>query len=67
VAILPPGLLIIAAILDHYGVQHVTVVAVTLKGLREGMVAAVFERGDDWWRDPAAKGPGPARGGPRRP
>jgi hypothetical protein len=51
--------LIIAVILAHYGLHEVTVVP---EGLREGMVAAVFERGDDWWRDPPAKRHRPARG-----
>jgi len=48
VAILAPGLLILAAVLAHYGLDEVTVVA---EGLRDGMVAAAFDRGDDWWRD----------------
>ena len=49
VAILPPGLLIIATVLAHYGLDQVTVVP---EGLREGMVTAAFELGPDWWRDP---------------
>jgi exopolyphosphatase/guanosine-5'-triphosphate,3'-diphosphate pyrophosphatase len=48
VAILPPGLLIIAAVLQHYGLEEVTVVP---DGLRDGMVVAAVDRGDDWWRD----------------
>jgi exopolyphosphatase / guanosine-5'-triphosphate,3'-diphosphate pyrophosphatase len=48
VEILPPGLLIIAAILSHYGLDEVVVVP---EGLREGMVAAAFEHGDTWWQD----------------
>ena len=48
VKILPPGLLIVAAILAHYGLDEVTVVP---EGLREGMVAAAFELGDAWWQD----------------
>ncbi len=48
VKILPPGLLIVAAILAHYGLEEVTVVP---EGLREGMVAAAFELGDAWWQD----------------
>jgi exopolyphosphatase/pppGpp-phosphohydrolase len=48
VAILPPGLLIIAAILAYYGLGEVTVVP---EGLREGMVAAAFEDGEAWWQD----------------
>jgi exopolyphosphatase/pppGpp-phosphohydrolase len=53
IEILPPGLLIIAAILAHYGLKELTVVP---EGLREGMAAAAFEDGDDWWRDPSQKG-----------
>ncbi len=52
VAILPPGLLIIAAILAHYGLDELTVVP---EGLREGMVAAAFENEAGWWQDPPAK------------
>ena len=48
VEILPPGLLIVAAILSHYGLDEVTVVP---EGLREGMVAAAFELGEAWWQD----------------
>jgi exopolyphosphatase/guanosine-5'-triphosphate,3'-diphosphate pyrophosphatase len=48
VAILPPGLLIIASVLNHYGLDRVTVVP---EGLREGMVLAVAKLGDDWWCD----------------
>jgi exopolyphosphatase/guanosine-5'-triphosphate,3'-diphosphate pyrophosphatase len=48
VAILPPGLLIVAAVLSHYGLDEVTVVP---EGLREGMIAAAFELGDAWWQD----------------
>jgi exopolyphosphatase/guanosine-5'-triphosphate,3'-diphosphate pyrophosphatase len=55
VKILPPGLLIIAAILTQYDLAEVTVVS---EGLREGMVAAAFERGDAWWQDPPPKRPG---------
>ncbi len=47
VAILPPGLLIVAAILDHYHLDRVTVVP---EGLRDGMILAAAELGDDWWR-----------------
>jgi exopolyphosphatase/guanosine-5'-triphosphate,3'-diphosphate pyrophosphatase len=53
IEILPPGLLIIAAILAHYGLNEVTVVP---EGLREGMAAAAFEDADGWWRGPAQKG-----------
>ncbi len=48
VAILPPGLLIVASVLDHYHLDRVTVVP---EGLREGMILAAATLGDDWWRD----------------
>ena len=48
VAILPPGLLIIASVLEHYELTSVTVVP---EGVREGMILAVSSIGDDWWRD----------------
>ena len=48
VAILSPGLLIIASVLTHYGLDRVTVVP---EGLSEGMILAVAKLGDDWWRD----------------
>jgi exopolyphosphatase/guanosine-5'-triphosphate,3'-diphosphate pyrophosphatase len=57
VAILPPGLLIIAAVLEHYGLGEVTVVP---EGLRDGMIAAAFDLGDDWWRDTGGTGEGSA-------
>ncbi len=50
VAILPPGLLIVAGVLTHYGLDTVTVVP---EGLREGMILAAAALGDDWWRDGA--------------
>jgi exopolyphosphatase/guanosine-5'-triphosphate,3'-diphosphate pyrophosphatase len=53
VRILPPGLLIIASILAHYGLEELTVVP---EGLREGMVAAAFLNQDNWWQDAPAKG-----------
>jgi exopolyphosphatase / guanosine-5'-triphosphate,3'-diphosphate pyrophosphatase len=53
VAILPPGLLIIAALLSHYDLDQVTVVP---EGLREGMVAAAFLDPNGWWQDPATTG-----------
>ena len=46
VAILPPGLLIVAAVLDHYQLDRVTVVP---EGLRDGMILAAAASGDDWW------------------
>jgi exopolyphosphatase/pppGpp-phosphohydrolase len=49
IQILPPGLLIIATILAHYGLDAVTVIP---EGLRDGMVAAAFEQGEGWWQDP---------------
>ncbi len=49
IQILPPGLLIIAAILAYYGLHELTVIP---EGLRDGMVAAAFEQGDEWWQDP---------------
>jgi exopolyphosphatase/guanosine-5'-triphosphate,3'-diphosphate pyrophosphatase len=48
VRILPPGVLILAAVLAHYGLHEVTVVP---EGLRDGMVAAASELGDAWWQD----------------
>jgi exopolyphosphatase/guanosine-5'-triphosphate,3'-diphosphate pyrophosphatase len=47
-AILAPGLLIIASVLEHYELTSVTVVP---EGVREGMILAVSSIGDDWWRD----------------
>lgn len=52
VAILPPGLLIIAAVLDHYRLDRVTVVP---EGLRDGMILSAATLGDDWWRDGAGE------------
>jgi exopolyphosphatase/pppGpp-phosphohydrolase len=52
VAILPPGLLIIAAVLEHYELGSVTVVP---EGVREGMILAVASIGDDWWCDQPAR------------
>ncbi|HYL40525.1 MAG TPA: hypothetical protein VET90_04385 [Candidatus Binatus sp.] len=50
VAILAPGLLILASVLDHYGLELVTVVP---EGLREGMILAAAALGDEWWQDGA--------------
>ena len=62
VAILPSGLLIIATVMNHYGLESLTVVP---EGVREGMILAVSEAGDDWWRDQPggreARVPGPVR------
>ena len=46
-----PGLLIVAAVLDHYQLDRVTVVP---EGLRDGMILAAAALGDDGWR-PAAR------------
>ena len=56
VAILPPGLLIIASVLEHYELTSVTVVP---EGVREGMILAVASIGDDWWRDQPDPAPTP--------
>lgn len=48
VALLPPGLLIVASVLDHYALDRVTVVP---EGLREGMIRAAAQLGEDWWRE----------------
>ena len=48
VVILPPGLLIVAAVLTHYGLDRVTVVP---EGLRDGMIVAATTVGDAWWMD----------------
>ena len=56
VAILPPGLLIIASVLEHYELTSVTVVP---EGGREGMILAVSAIGDDWWRDQPDPAPTP--------
>jgi len=48
VAILPPGLLIIASVLDHYRLETVTVVP---EGVRDGMILAVYDLGGAWWQD----------------
>ncbi len=53
VALLPPGLLIVAAVLAHYRLDRVTVVP---EGLREGMILAAASLEDDWWRDSVAVG-----------
>jgi exopolyphosphatase / guanosine-5'-triphosphate,3'-diphosphate pyrophosphatase len=63
VKILPPGLLIIAAVLNHYELAEVTVVP---EGLREGMIGAAFELGDAWWQDPPPQRQDAGRVGRRR-
>jgi exopolyphosphatase/pppGpp-phosphohydrolase len=57
VAILPPGLLIIALVLEHYELTSVTVVP---EGVREGMILAVSSIGDDWWHDQPDPAPTPS-------
>jgi len=57
VAILAPGLLIIAAVLEHYQLDSLTVVP---EGVREGMILAVSSLGDDWWCDQPARAGAPA-------
>ncbi|HEX7490103.1 MAG TPA: hypothetical protein VF337_00175 [Candidatus Limnocylindrales bacterium] len=57
VAILPPGLLIIASVLEHYELTSVTVVP---EGVREGMILAVSSLGDDWWLDQPDPAPTPS-------
>jgi exopolyphosphatase/pppGpp-phosphohydrolase len=63
VAILPPGLLIIAAVLEHYELKSLTVVP---EGVRDGMILAVSKIGDDWWRDLPGSGAAPLLGSARR-
>lgn len=63
VAILPPGLLIIAAVMEHYGLDAITVVP---EGVREGMIIAVSTLGDDWWRDQPDRAGAPAGRSARR-
>lgn len=47
-ALLAPGALILAIILRRYGLEWCTVLPA---GLRDGMILAAAERGDDWWRE----------------
>lgn len=54
VALLAPGLLILAAILRQYGLAEFHVLAA---GVREGMIRAAALDLDGWWLDPK---PGPA-------
>jgi len=63
VAILPPGLLIVAAVLEHYELTSVTVVP---EGVRDGMILAVSTLGDDWWRDQPGPRAAPASSRPAR-
>ncbi len=60
VAILPPGLLIIAAVMEHYDLESLTVVP---EGLRDGMILAAAAQGDDWWRDQPVGSGAPSSGG----
>jgi exopolyphosphatase/guanosine-5'-triphosphate,3'-diphosphate pyrophosphatase len=48
VALLPPGLLILAAVMERYRLSSLTVVP---EGIREGMILAISALGEDWWRD----------------
>jgi exopolyphosphatase / guanosine-5'-triphosphate,3'-diphosphate pyrophosphatase len=50
VALLAPGILIIGAILRHYGLSELTVVRA---GVREGMIRAAAADPSHWWLDPA--------------
>jgi exopolyphosphatase/guanosine-5'-triphosphate,3'-diphosphate pyrophosphatase len=51
VALLAPGVLILAAILRHYGLADFQVLAA---GVREGMIRAAAADVDGWWLDPGA-------------
>jgi exopolyphosphatase/guanosine-5'-triphosphate,3'-diphosphate pyrophosphatase len=51
VALLAPGVLILSAILRHYGLTEFRVVEA---GLREGMVRAAATNADRWWLDAAS-------------
>ncbi len=53
VALLAPGVLILAAILEHYGLAEFQVLAA---GLREGMIRAAAADPGGWWLDPPAGG-----------
>ncbi len=47
-ALLPAGVLILAALLRHYGLDQCTVVPY---GLREGILLAAAENPLSWWQD----------------
>jgi len=47
VRLLIPGAVILAAILDHYGLERASVTAGTV---REGMIRACLARPKAWWR-----------------
>jgi exopolyphosphatase/pppGpp-phosphohydrolase len=51
VALLAPGVLILAAILRHYGLVDFQVLEA---GVREGMIRAAAADPAGWWFDPAA-------------
>lgn len=53
VALLAPGVLILAAILRHYGLSDLHVLAA---GVREGMIRAAAADPLGWWLDPAKPG-----------
>ena len=48
IAMLHPGLIIIASILEHYGLSSATVVP---EGVREGIIAAGAFSPDAWWKE----------------
>jgi exopolyphosphatase/pppGpp-phosphohydrolase len=52
VALLAPGVLILAAILRHY---QLTAFQVLAAGVREGMIRAAAANPGAWWLDPAAE------------
>ena len=47
IPLLISGAVILAAILDHYGLDRA---AVTSSTVREGMIRAYLSRGDAWWK-----------------
>ncbi|GIW18502.1 MAG: hypothetical protein KatS3mg064_1659 [Tepidiforma sp.] len=55
VALLAPGVLILAAVLRHYGLERCTVLP---EGVREGMLLASALEGETWWQDRAGEGRG---------
>ena len=48
IVLLPPGLVVVSAILDHYGLSEVTVVP---EGLREGIIRRGVKLPETWWKD----------------
>jgi exopolyphosphatase/pppGpp-phosphohydrolase len=45
--LLVPGALLVTALLDHYGLDHLRI---TKRGLRDGMVIAFIRKGSEWWK-----------------